>query len=192
MADGRAGYAELGARVELSGDAVRERLKRLIADDVIQVIGSVSPTTVGLDSFALVGITVPGRPGTAAGPRRVGAWHSGEYSVEGAAAVAAAGGFLAVHLLALHQVLGVVPVEEHLDVADRAAGGPGAGEPGLAEVLTGVGPVRRGGDVPPLDRLRIRRNARPRKLGRAFRMNGYTSAVRARRGVRAASARSHG
>ncbi|MDX2600294.1 Lrp/AsnC family transcriptional regulator [Streptomyces caniscabiei] len=60
IADGRAGYADLGARVELSGDAVRERLKRLIADDVIQVIGSVSPTTVGLDSFALVGITVRG------------------------------------------------------------------------------------------------------------------------------------
>ncbi|MET8080309.1 Lrp/AsnC family transcriptional regulator [Streptomyces sp. NPDC005303] len=60
VADGRAGYAELGARVDLSGDAVRERLKRLIADDVIQVIGSVSPATVGLDSFALVGITVRG------------------------------------------------------------------------------------------------------------------------------------
>ncbi|MBA2946738.1 Lrp/AsnC family transcriptional regulator [Streptomyces himalayensis] len=60
VADGRAGYAELGARVELSGDAVRERLKRLIADDVIKVVGSVSPATVGLDSFALVGITVSG------------------------------------------------------------------------------------------------------------------------------------
>ncbi|MGI3224274.1 Lrp/AsnC family transcriptional regulator [Streptomyces sp. GTA36] len=60
VADGRAGYAELGARVDLSGDAVRERLKRLITDDVIQVVGSVSPATVGLDSFALVGITVTG------------------------------------------------------------------------------------------------------------------------------------
>ncbi|WP_416966816.1 Lrp/AsnC family transcriptional regulator [Streptomyces sp. 4F14] len=60
VADGRAGYAELGAGVELSGDAVRERLKRLISDDVIKVIGSVSPATAGLDSFALVGISVRG------------------------------------------------------------------------------------------------------------------------------------
>src|SRR5688572_30583954 len=60
VVDGRAGYADLGARVGLSGDAVRERLKRLIADDVIKVVGSVSPATVGLESFALVGITVQG------------------------------------------------------------------------------------------------------------------------------------
>ncbi|MFF4260196.1 Lrp/AsnC family transcriptional regulator [Streptomyces sp. NPDC001663] len=60
MRDGRAGYVELGARVDLSGDAARERLKRLIADDVIKVVGSVSPATVGLESFALVGITVSG------------------------------------------------------------------------------------------------------------------------------------
>ncbi|MEV7385993.1 Lrp/AsnC family transcriptional regulator [Streptomyces sp. NPDC091215] len=60
IADGRAGYAELGTRVALSGDAVRERLKRLINEDVIKVVGSVSPATMGLHSFALVGITVSG------------------------------------------------------------------------------------------------------------------------------------
>ncbi|MFI6390164.1 Lrp/AsnC family transcriptional regulator [Nonomuraea sp. NPDC050540] len=60
VADGRAAYADLGARVELSGDAVRERLKRLISEDVIKVVGSVSAPTLGLGSFALVGITANG------------------------------------------------------------------------------------------------------------------------------------
>ncbi|MEV5898397.1 Lrp/AsnC family transcriptional regulator [Streptomyces sp. NPDC052127] len=60
IADGRAAYADLGASVDLSGDAVRERLKRLISDDVIKVVGSVSAPMLGLDSFALVGITVQG------------------------------------------------------------------------------------------------------------------------------------
>lgn len=59
-ANGRAAYADLGAGVGLSGDAVRERLKRLIADDVIQVVGSVPAPLLGLESFALLGITVNG------------------------------------------------------------------------------------------------------------------------------------
>ncbi|MBA2950236.1 Lrp/AsnC family transcriptional regulator [Streptomyces himalayensis] len=59
-ANGRAAYADLGAGVDLSGDAVRERLKRLIAEDVIQVVGSVPAPLLGLESFALLGITVSG------------------------------------------------------------------------------------------------------------------------------------
>ncbi|MFJ9567972.1 AsnC family transcriptional regulator [Streptomyces fuscichromogenes] len=60
IADGRASYADLGAAVDLSGDAVRERLKRLIAEEVIKVVGSVSAPVLGMESFALVGIGVRG------------------------------------------------------------------------------------------------------------------------------------
>jgi DNA-binding Lrp family transcriptional regulator len=58
LADGRASYAELGAQLGLSGDAVRERVRRLCDRGVVEVVGSVSAPMLGLDSFALVGITV--------------------------------------------------------------------------------------------------------------------------------------
>jgi Lrp/AsnC family transcriptional regulator for asnA, asnC and gidA len=60
LSDGRASYADLGAHVGLSGDAVRDRLRRLGDRGVVQVVGSVSAPMLGLDSFALIGITVDG------------------------------------------------------------------------------------------------------------------------------------
>ncbi|MFJ9567842.1 Lrp/AsnC family transcriptional regulator [Streptomyces fuscichromogenes] len=59
-ADGRTAYADLGASVDLSGDAVRERVKRLLADEVIKVVGSVAAPMLGMESFALVTISVQG------------------------------------------------------------------------------------------------------------------------------------
>jgi Lrp/AsnC family transcriptional regulator for asnA, asnC and gidA len=58
--NGRAGASELAFEVELSDDAVRERLRRLIDGGVVTVVGSVSPTTVGLSVTALVGMKLAG------------------------------------------------------------------------------------------------------------------------------------
>ncbi|MGU3432649.1 Lrp/AsnC family transcriptional regulator [Actinomycetes bacterium M1A6_2h] len=58
--DGRMAYADIGTRVGLSGDAVRNRLRRLQDNEVLEVVGSVSASLLGLDSAALIGITVSG------------------------------------------------------------------------------------------------------------------------------------
>ncbi|MFE5700775.1 Lrp/AsnC family transcriptional regulator [Rhodococcus koreensis] len=60
IADGRMTYADLGSHVGLSGDAVRNRVRRLMDDDILEVVGSVPASLLGLESFALVGITVDG------------------------------------------------------------------------------------------------------------------------------------
>jgi DNA-binding Lrp family transcriptional regulator len=58
--DGRMSYADMAAAVGLSGDAVRERLKRLESQGMVSVIGSVSPQVLGYTSFALVALTARG------------------------------------------------------------------------------------------------------------------------------------
>lgn len=56
--DPRASYADLGVQVGLSGDAVRDRLKRLMAQGQLQIVGSVSPAVYGFHTFALVALKV--------------------------------------------------------------------------------------------------------------------------------------
>jgi len=58
--DGRMSYSDMAAAVGLSGDAVRERLKRLESQGVVSVIGSVSPLVLGYTSFALVALRARG------------------------------------------------------------------------------------------------------------------------------------
>lgn len=58
--DGRMSYSDMAAAVGLSGDAVRERLKRLVSQGMVSVIGSVSPLVLGYTSFALVALTARG------------------------------------------------------------------------------------------------------------------------------------
>jgi Lrp/AsnC family transcriptional regulator for asnA, asnC and gidA len=58
--DGRAAMGELGAKVGLSGDAVRERLRRLQRDGVVSVVGTPDPAALGYHTVALVGVRVSG------------------------------------------------------------------------------------------------------------------------------------
>lgn len=60
LENGRASAADLAGTVGLSGDAVRERVRRLIDSGVVEIVGSVSPATVGLTVIALVGLKVNG------------------------------------------------------------------------------------------------------------------------------------
>lgn len=59
-ADGRMGLAALGSRVGLSGDAVRERLRRLTADGIVQITCSIDARLLGFHTLALVGLNVTG------------------------------------------------------------------------------------------------------------------------------------
>jgi Lrp/AsnC family transcriptional regulator for asnA, asnC and gidA len=58
--DGRMGLAALGAEVGLSGDAVRERLRRLSADGIVQITCSVDARLLGFHTLALLGLNVTG------------------------------------------------------------------------------------------------------------------------------------
>ena len=58
--DGRIGLAALGTLVGLSGDAVRERLRRLTSEGIVQVTCSVDPRRLGFHTLALLGLNVSG------------------------------------------------------------------------------------------------------------------------------------
>ncbi len=58
--DGRASMGEIGARVGLSGDAARERLRRLQRAGIVSVIGTPDPAALGYHTVALVGVRVRG------------------------------------------------------------------------------------------------------------------------------------
>lgn len=58
--DGRRSYASLAQDVGLSEAAVRQRVKRLLDDEVMQIVAVTDPMTVGFSRQALVGIRVEG------------------------------------------------------------------------------------------------------------------------------------
>lgn len=59
-ADGRTRLATLGAQVGLSGDAVRERLRHMTEQGVLQVTCSVDPAVLGFHTLALIGVSTSG------------------------------------------------------------------------------------------------------------------------------------
>jgi Lrp/AsnC family transcriptional regulator for asnA, asnC and gidA len=58
--DGRRSYAALAETVGLSEAAVRQRVRRLLEDNVMQIVAVTDPLTVGFTRQALVGIRVDG------------------------------------------------------------------------------------------------------------------------------------
>ena len=65
--DGRLPYAKLGPRVGLSQAATRQRVNRLIARGVMQVVAVTDPVALGLSHQAMVNIRVDGDARTVAG-----------------------------------------------------------------------------------------------------------------------------
>jgi len=58
--DGRCSYAALAKEVGLSEAAVRQRVRRLLDDGVMQIVAVTDPMTVGFSRQALVGIKAQG------------------------------------------------------------------------------------------------------------------------------------
>ena len=58
--DGRRPYAAIGKAVGLSEAAVRQRVQKLQAPGVMQIVAVTDPLTVGLLRQAMVGITIEG------------------------------------------------------------------------------------------------------------------------------------
>ncbi len=60
QADGRMSYAELGPKVGLSAPATRQRVQRLIAQEVLQVVGVTDPLRLGMPVMAMLGVRADG------------------------------------------------------------------------------------------------------------------------------------
>jgi Lrp/AsnC family transcriptional regulator for asnA, asnC and gidA len=58
QADGRTSFSQLGRLVSLSDAAVRQRVNRLTAEGVIDIVAVTDPVKLGLGFQALLGITV--------------------------------------------------------------------------------------------------------------------------------------
>ena len=58
--DGRLSYTRIAATVGLSEAAVRTRVQRLIADNVVQVVGVTDPLRLGFRRQAMVGVKTEG------------------------------------------------------------------------------------------------------------------------------------
>jgi Lrp/AsnC family transcriptional regulator for asnA, asnC and gidA len=58
--DGRRSYADLAKSVGLSEAAVRQRVRRLLDDGVMQIVAVTDPATVGFSRQAMVGIKAEG------------------------------------------------------------------------------------------------------------------------------------
>ena len=58
QADGRTPYSEIGRQVGLSDAAARQRVNRLTAEGVIDIVAVTDPVKLGLGFQALLGITV--------------------------------------------------------------------------------------------------------------------------------------
>lgn len=56
--DGRMALAALGSEVGLSGDAVRERLRRLTSEGIVQITCSIDARLLGFHTLALLGLNV--------------------------------------------------------------------------------------------------------------------------------------
>lgn len=60
QADGRMSYSALARTVGLSEAAVRQRVQRLLADGVMQIVAVTDPLTLGFGRQAMVGIRADG------------------------------------------------------------------------------------------------------------------------------------
>ena len=56
--DGRMPFTEIAAEMDLSEGAVRRRVKRMIDDGVLQIVGIVEPQFLDWQAAAMIGVTV--------------------------------------------------------------------------------------------------------------------------------------
>jgi Lrp/AsnC family transcriptional regulator for asnA, asnC and gidA len=56
--DGRKPFTEIAAEIGVSEGTVRQRMKRLVSDQMLQVVGIADPKYLGWDAAGMVGVTV--------------------------------------------------------------------------------------------------------------------------------------
>nr|MBN1229403.1 Lrp/AsnC family transcriptional regulator [Anaerolineae bacterium] len=56
--DGRKPFTEIAAELDVSEGTVRQRVKRLMSDGVLQIVGIVEPRFMGWDAAGMIGVSV--------------------------------------------------------------------------------------------------------------------------------------
>ena len=60
--DGRMPYTKIAAELGLTEGGIRRRVKKMIDQDSLQIVGIVEPHDMGFEESGMIGITVEGRP----------------------------------------------------------------------------------------------------------------------------------
>ncbi len=79
QANGRESFRRIAARVNVSEATVRARYARLVADDILQVVGVTNPLGIGFDGMAMVGVKTAGPPEAVAD--EIATWAEADYVV---------------------------------------------------------------------------------------------------------------
>lgn len=60
--DGRMPYTKIAEELGLTEGGIRRRVKKMIDQGSLQIVGIVKPHDIGLDEASMIGVTVEGRP----------------------------------------------------------------------------------------------------------------------------------
>ena len=60
--DGRMPYTKIAAELGLTEGGIRRRVKKLIGQGSLQIVGIVEPHEIGLEEASMIAVTVEGRP----------------------------------------------------------------------------------------------------------------------------------
>jgi Lrp/AsnC family transcriptional regulator for asnA, asnC and gidA len=60
--DGRMPYTQIASELGLTEGGIRRRVKKMIDEGMLQIVGIVQPNNLGLDEASMIGVTVEGRP----------------------------------------------------------------------------------------------------------------------------------
>jgi Lrp/AsnC family transcriptional regulator for asnA, asnC and gidA len=60
--DGRMPYTKIAAELGLTEGGIRRRVKKMIDQGSLQIVGIVQPHEIGLEEAGMIGVTVEGRP----------------------------------------------------------------------------------------------------------------------------------
>jgi Lrp/AsnC family transcriptional regulator for asnA, asnC and gidA len=79
QANGRESFRSIAAQLGVAEATVRARYARLVADDILQVVGVTNPLGIGFDGMAMVGVKTSGAPEPVAD--EIATWQEADYVV---------------------------------------------------------------------------------------------------------------
>jgi len=79
QANGRESFRGIAAQLGVAEATVRARYGRLVADDILQVVGVTNPLGIGFEGMAMVGVKTSGAPEPVAD--EIATWQEADYVV---------------------------------------------------------------------------------------------------------------
>jgi Lrp/AsnC family transcriptional regulator for asnA, asnC and gidA len=79
QANGRESFRRIAAQLDVSEATIRSRYQRLVADEIVQVVGVTNPLGIGFEGMAMVGVRTMGAPEPVAD--EIAKWPEADYVV---------------------------------------------------------------------------------------------------------------